>query len=126
MNRLTSVVAGILLCAAAWPTVFAQAPSDAEIAHIVVTANQVDIDAGKLAATMAVSPEVMKFGQQMVADHKQTVSDFKKQAASGKDADLKAFASSTLPKLEEHLKMAQSLSEATKTSSGEAGKKSSY
>ena len=27
----------------------AQAPNDAQIAHIVVTANQVDIDAGKLA-----------------------------------------------------------------------------
>jgi putative membrane protein len=69
MNRLTSVVTGILLCTAAWPSVFAQAPSDAEIAHIVVTANQVDIDAGKLAATMAANPEVMKFGTQMVADH---------------------------------------------------------
>jgi putative membrane protein len=35
----------------------------------VVTANQVDIDAGKLAASMASNPEVKKFGQQMVTDH---------------------------------------------------------
>ena len=30
--------------------------------------------------------------KQMVADHKQTVADFKKQVESGKDADLKSFA----------------------------------
>ena len=64
--------------------------------------------------------------KQMVADHKQTVADFKKQVESGKDADLKSFAASTLPKLQEHLKMAQSLSEATKSSKGDAGTKSSY
>jgi putative membrane protein len=50
---------------------FAQegAPNDAQIAHIVVTANQVDIDAGKLAETKGSNPEVKKFGQQMVKDH---------------------------------------------------------
>ena len=47
----------------------AQAINDAQIAHIVVTANQVDIDAGKLAASMGSNPEVKKFGQQMVTDH---------------------------------------------------------
>ena len=54
----------------------------------------------------------------MVADHKETVADFKKQAQSGKDADLKGFAASALPKLEEHLKMAQSVREATQASKG--------
>src|SRR5580765_3192396 len=54
---------------------FAAAPSaqginDAQIAHIVVTANQVDIDAGKLASSMATSAEVKAFGQQMATDHK--------------------------------------------------------
>jgi putative membrane protein len=47
----------------------AQAPDDAQIAHIVVTANQVDIDAGKLAASKASSKDVQAFGKQMVADH---------------------------------------------------------
>jgi putative membrane protein len=47
----------------------AQTVSDAQIASIVVTANQVDVDAGKLAASKATNPEVKKFGQQMVADH---------------------------------------------------------
>jgi putative membrane protein len=48
---------------------FAQAPNDAQIAHIVVTANQVDIDAGKLAEKRAKSAEVKAFGKQMVTDH---------------------------------------------------------
>lgn len=47
------------------------------------------------------------FMKQMVADHKTTISDFEKEAKSGKDADLQAFAGKTLPTLQEHLKMAQ-------------------
>jgi putative membrane protein len=60
------VLAGVLLTATA---AFAQNPSDAEIAAIVVTANQVDIDAGKLASSKATNPEIKKFGAQMVTDH---------------------------------------------------------
>ena len=45
------------------------APNDAQIAAIVVTANQVDIDAGKLAETKAHSKEVKAFGKLMVTDH---------------------------------------------------------
>lgn len=45
------------------------APNDAQIASIVVTANQVDIDAGKLAQTRAHSKEVKAFAKQMVTDH---------------------------------------------------------
>jgi len=44
-------------------------PTDAQIAHIVVTANQVDIDAGKLAQSHAHSQEVRDFGRRMVTDH---------------------------------------------------------
>ena len=47
----------------------AQGITDAQIANIVVTANQVDIDAGKLAAAKATNAEVKKFAQQMVTDH---------------------------------------------------------
>jgi putative membrane protein len=47
----------------------AQAISDPQIAAIVVAANQVDIDAGTLAAAKASSPEVKKFGALMVTDH---------------------------------------------------------
>src|SRR3954447_10811709 len=47
----------------------AQAPTDAQIAAIVVTANQVDIDAGKLAESKGSNAEVKAFGKQMVTDH---------------------------------------------------------
>lgn len=54
----------------------AAAPDDAQIAAIVVAANQVDIDAGKLAESKASNPDVKAFGHRMVADH----SDVNKQA----------------------------------------------
>src|SRR6188472_1944232 len=47
----------------------AQAVTDAQIASIVVTANQVDIDAGKLASERAAKAEVKQFGALMVTDH---------------------------------------------------------
>ena len=43
--------------------------TDAQIAKIVVTANQVDIDAGKLAVATSKNPEIKKFAQTMVTDH---------------------------------------------------------
>jgi putative membrane protein len=67
MKFSSLVFAGLLLAPAA--SVSAQGVNDAQIASIVVTANQVDIDAGKLAAAQATDPEVKKFGQQMVTDH---------------------------------------------------------
>lgn len=47
----------------------AQTVNDAQIAGIVVTANQVDIDAGKLAQSNAANGEVKKFAERMVTDH---------------------------------------------------------
>jgi len=61
------VLAGAVLFTGAVAS--AQDVNDAQIASIVVTANQVDIDAGKLAATKATDPEVKKFAQTMVTDH---------------------------------------------------------
>ena len=61
------VMAGIL--AVSVGTSSAQSVSDAQIAHIVVTANQVDIDAGKMAAARGTHADVKAFGQQMVTDH---------------------------------------------------------
>jgi len=45
----------------------------------------------------------------MVSDHKDTVSLFEKQAKSGKDANLKQFASTTLPTLQDHLQMIEAI-----------------
>jgi putative membrane protein len=64
------MLTAVMLLALASPT-FAQggAPNDAQIAHVVVTANQVDIDAGKLAITKASNADVKQFGETMVRDH---------------------------------------------------------
>ena len=67
MKRATLLIATLFGLAAA--SASAQAPNDAQIAHIVVTANQVDIDAGKLAQQKGSSAEVKAFGKQMVTDH---------------------------------------------------------
>jgi putative membrane protein len=61
------IVASVFVIAAADAS--AQSVTDAQIAAIVVTANQVDIDAGKLAASKTNTAEVKKFGQQMITDH---------------------------------------------------------
>ena len=68
MKLATSALAlsGSLLLAAA---ATAQNINDAQIAAIVVTANQVDIDAGKLAESKGSNAEVKAFGKQMVTDH---------------------------------------------------------
>jgi putative membrane protein len=44
-------------------------PTDPQIAAIVVTANQVDVDAGKLAKSKSHSKEVQEFAQRMITDH---------------------------------------------------------
>ena len=65
--KTTTVFAAVLFAFST--AALAQSPNDAQIASIVVTANQVDIDAGKLAATKAADPEVKKFANLMVTDH---------------------------------------------------------
>ena len=67
MRKTGIIVASALFLAAAGA--FAQAPNDAQIAHIVVTANTVDIDAGKLAESKSTNADVKAFGQRMVTDH---------------------------------------------------------
>ena len=46
----------------------------------------------------------------MVKDHVEAVDLFTNESKNGKDQDLKAFATKTLPTLKEHLQMAQDLS----------------
>ena len=67
MKASGALVAGLLLVSI--PAAHGQGITDAQIASVVVTANQVDIDAGKLAAARAANGEVKAFAQQMVTDH---------------------------------------------------------
>jgi putative membrane protein len=66
---LTAAIAAAFTAGVAPPALAQQGPTDPQIAHIVVTANQVDIDAGKLAEKTSRSKDVKAFGHQMVTDH---------------------------------------------------------
>jgi putative membrane protein len=68
MNRLFALGTALVssaLCLSAQ----AAAPDDAQIAAIVVAANQVDINAGQLAKSKAESKDVKAFAERMVTDH---------------------------------------------------------
>jgi len=60
-------VAAILTLAA--PAAYAQAPNDAQIAHIAYTADSIDIAAGKQALAKSQNKAVRDFAQEMVRDH---------------------------------------------------------
>jgi putative membrane protein len=60
-----------------------------------------------------------------VKAHESTVKDFRKEASEAKDSDVKAFAEKLLPKLEQHLSMAQTLEASVNpTAAGPKGKAS--
>jgi putative membrane protein len=67
MRNIRIVFATALFLAAS--AAAAQAPNDAQIASIVVTANTVDIDAGKLAESKSSNADVKAFAQRMITDH---------------------------------------------------------
>ncbi len=67
MKLSVIAAAGLLSCPVA--NVSAQSVTDAQVASIVITANQVDIDAGKLAASRSANDKVKAFAQLMITDH---------------------------------------------------------
>jgi putative membrane protein len=105
-SALVKLSTGLLLSPFA---AFAAAPAapaltDANIAAIVVAANQIDIDAGKIAQKSATHPEVKGLGDMMVRDHtavnQQAVDLVTKLKVTPQDNDLskklKADAAKTL------------------------------
>jgi putative membrane protein len=106
MHLRLSLIAPLAALLAAAPAA-AQKPTDPQIAAIVVAANTVDIDAGKLAAQRSSNAEVKAFAQQMIQDHSavnasatKLVTKLKvtpepnptsKQLTEGGDANLKAL-----------------------------------
>ncbi|NEX59486.1 DUF4142 domain-containing protein [Noviherbaspirillum galbum] len=91
MKTLHVIVAASLIAAASSNVLAQSAPNDAQIAGIVVTANTVDIDAGKLAEKMSGNKEVKAFAKQMVTDHtgvnKQATALVKKLKVTPEDSD---------------------------------------
>lgn len=69
MKKNLAPILFALLAAGPLGAAHAAGPNDAQIAAIVVAANTVDIDAGKLAEKKTKNKEVRAFAKQMVADH---------------------------------------------------------
>ena len=70
MKTLATCMAASLIslsAGAAWAE--SAGPTDPQIAAIVVTANQVDIDAGKLAKSRSKTKAVQEFAERMITDH---------------------------------------------------------
>lgn len=77
MRMLQSALLAFV-AAAFLPVQAQQGPSDPQIAAIVVTANQVDVDTGKLAKARSKSKDVRQFAQQMITDHTDLQADLGK------------------------------------------------
>jgi len=94
-------------CAAIIPLAQAQGPNDAQIAGIVVAANTVDINAGKLAEQTSSNKDVQAFARMMVNDHtsvnQNATALVKKLKVTPQDSDtarsLKAGGESNISKL---------------------------
>ena len=71
LSRSVALALAVAVPLALAPSARAQGtgPTDPQIAAIVVTANQVDIDAGKLAEGKAHASSVQQFAKLMVTDH---------------------------------------------------------
>ena len=69
MKLLSIACAGLAMFVTVGAAAADAGPTDAQIAAIVVTANQVDIDAGNVAKSKAASKEVRDFGNLMVVAH---------------------------------------------------------
>ena len=67
MKKSIPLLLSILSCAGLVSAAHAAPPNDAQIAAIVVAANAVDIDAGKLAQSKTSSKTVRAFAERMVA-----------------------------------------------------------
>ena len=69
MKRIIGLTIGALALVSLAIAADKAGPTDPQIAAIVVTANQVDIDAGKLAQSTSKNADVKTFADQMIADH---------------------------------------------------------
>lgn len=78
--------------AAAAPAPAPAAPSDAQIAHVAVTANSIDSTAGEVAKRKGTAKDVKDFAQMMITDHgtvnKQAVALAQKLGVTPEDNDI--------------------------------------
>jgi putative membrane protein len=67
-NYPIAAVSAVLVAGSAYAQPTAQ-PTDAQIAHIVYTADQIDVTAGRQALAKSKNAQVRAFAQEMVGDH---------------------------------------------------------
>lgn len=81
--------------------------SDAEVASVAVTANQIDISAAKLAQKKSKNPEITKFAETMINDHQAVIDQasalVKKLGVAPKDNDVSRKLLADAKKTEEAL-----------------------
>ena len=94
---LTTAALAVLTTAHAQTDAAAAPPNDAQIAQIVLTADTVDVDYGKLAVKETSNPEVKAFAETMIRDH---TAVNEKAAALAKKISLTPEASETSRSLE--------------------------
>jgi len=86
-------------------------PTDPQIAGIVVTANKIDVDAGKIATSRSKNKEVQAFAEQMITDHtavnKQAAALAKKLKVKPEDSDTSKSLQEGAKKNEANLKKLQ-------------------
>ena len=90
----------------------------AEQEHITLPTSM-DADAQQAQQHLAKlsGPEFDKaYMRHQLKDHQKDVAEFQKEATNGKDSGIKNFAQSTLPTLQEHLKMAEEITPNTRAS----------
>ena len=68
MSKTAFFLLSALLAGSA-PAIAADAPTDAQIAHIAYTAGTIDVDAAKQALAKSRTPSVRSFAQEMIRDH---------------------------------------------------------
>jgi len=93
----TTVALAVFTTAHAQTSDAAPPPNDAQIAQIVLTADTVDVDYGKLAVKKTNNPEVKAFAETMIRDH---TAVNEKAAALAKKISLTPEASETSKSLE--------------------------
>jgi putative membrane protein len=77
-----------------WPASSASASAQSDQARSKMSTSGADFDSRYIA--------------EEIRHHREAISDFRKEASSGSDPDLRQFAQDTLPKLEHHLDMLES------------------
>ncbi|WP_211451410.1 DUF4142 domain-containing protein [Collimonas antrihumi] len=68
-RTISALITGVLALGTTVAMAQSAAPSDAQIAGIVVAANTVDINAGRVAKSKSHNKEVKEFAQRMITDH---------------------------------------------------------